>query len=35
MALVTRPDVVAPPKTEQEWMADRAASRGLDMEDVL
>lgn len=35
MALVTRVDAQTPPKNEREWMADRAASRGLDIEDVL
>ena len=37
LALVKRPDdeIALPPLNEREWMAQRAAARGLDLADVL
>jgi ferredoxin len=37
LSLVRRPEgeVLAPPKTEMDWMADRAEARGIELDEVL
>jgi hypothetical protein len=37
LSLVRRPEneVLAPPVTEEEWMAERSAARGLKLDTVL
>ncbi|MFN2108880.1 MAG: 4Fe-4S dicluster domain-containing protein, partial [Anaerolineae bacterium] len=37
LSMVRRPEeeVMPPPATEHDWMAERAAARGLDLNDVL
>jgi ferredoxin len=35
LALIRRPNAVAPPETEAEWRIQRAAARGIELEQVL